>query len=152
MNLVLETDWCCMIPFPLPKSNDKRSPFSIEYAENCAKRPENAETYNKLWQFAGHGQNCKPAAKHENLEKLQPARSRFSSRTSCNQNWELTTMCNTCSCRTRLTECAHFVGAELKDGPQRQPVIWRTERPTTVSLVQLFHQTNRHLYTTNDNS
>jgi len=64
VNLVLEIHWCCIIECQLSKNNDKSSPFSVEFAE------KNAETYKKLRQFAGHGQNCELAAKREIRGKI----------------------------------------------------------------------------------
>jgi len=54
---------CISLACQLPKNNDKCSPLSAEFAKNCM-------PWQKLWQFAGHGQNCKLAAKHENRRKI----------------------------------------------------------------------------------
>ena len=51
--------------------------------ENCTPQQQIAETYENLWQFAGHGQNCELAAKRENRGIIAARiRSQFSARTT----------------------------------------------------------------------
>jgi len=67
---------CISLGCQLPKNNDKSSPLSAAFAENCAPQ-QKMQTLTKLLQFAGHGQNCELAAKRENHRKQFSARNSY---------------------------------------------------------------------------